>query len=437
MNNAIIRNGRIVIPRCNKLLPLLLEYLWAVMLVLNGNSVYHASSIQDYHLLEKCLILTYLLLAVYLFQKRIRLYSNDLIVSVGLALYSVIYLCAQQGDMSSSDFAMLFIMGLPGLYLLFCQMRREGMLLSLMHKVENIICILAAISLFFWVFGVVLELIQPNMGLYISWGRFTWAEGFFGMHFKVQLDTTFFKDQFLYRNSSIFAEAPMLNLWLNFSLAIELFMREKTSRVRITLLVITIFTTMSLTGFFFLALCLLLNLLRDHHAMSRKRRSFMVALIVVLVFPALIVVIAYSMSMKSETQSYLMRLTDYLSGIRLWADHPIFGSGYGNLRSIMAYSYSPNGILGFSNSLTAVLGTGGLWMAMLFYLPHFGAISQRWSGSKRLSCFAICNLFLFSTTAYFGRYLAVVMIALELALLQRPWNETCPSPDSAREEMRK
>jgi hypothetical protein len=282
---------------------------------------------------------------------------------------------------------------------------------------------LAAISLFFWFFGVVFEVIRPNMRTYITWGRFGWIEGFSGLHFKIQLDTTFFKDQFLYRNSGIFAEAPMLNLWLDFALAIELFMRDKVSRLRITLLVVTIFTTMSLTGFFFLALCLVLNLMRDHHTMSRKRHSFTVALIVVLILPALLVIIVYSMVLKTETQSYLMRLTDYLSGIMLWSDNPIFGSGYGNLRSIMEYSYSPNGTLGFSNSLTAVLGTGGLWMALLFYFPHFGATLQRWSGSKQLSCFAICNLFLFCTTAYFARYLAVTMIALELALLQRPWKE--------------
>ena len=423
MNNSILCSGRIKIPRCRNLLPSLLEYLWAVMLVLNGNSVYHASSIQDYYLLESCLILTYLLLVVYLFLKRIHLYSNDLTISVGLALYGVTYLCAQQGNMSSSDFAMLFVIGLPGLYLLFCQMRREGMLLPLMRKVENVVCVLAAISLFFWFFGVVFEVIRPNMRTYITWGRFGWIEGFSGLHFKIQLDTTFFKDQFLYRNSGIFAEAPMLNLWLDFALAIELFMRDKVSRLRITLLVVTIFTTMSLTGFFFLALCLVLNLMRDHHTMSRKRHSFTVALIVVLILPALLVIIVYSMVLKTETQSYLMRLTDYLSGIMLWSDNPIFGSGYGNLRSIMEYSYSPNGTLGFSNSLTAVLGTGGLWMALLFYFPHFGATLQRWSGSKKLSRFAICNLFLFCTTAYFARYLAVTMIALELALLQRPWKE--------------
>lgn len=106
-----------------------------------------------------------------------------------------------------------------------------------------------------------------------------------------------------------------------------------------------------------------------------------------------------------------------------WVDipsDPIFGGGYGNLQALLVYMYSPDGVLGFSNSLTAVLGTGGLWMSLVFYIPLFGILSPRLSGSKNMSCFGLCYAYLFCTTAYFGRFIIVVMAAFGLVILSQP-----------------
>lgn len=393
-----------------------LEYLWALVVVLNGNSVYNANVMMDYHLLESCIVLTLLLLVVLWYTGRIRVRASWMGVAVALALYDVIYLSVRQDDMSATDFTSLFIMGLPSLFLLFASLHEQGRLIPLIRKLADVTCVLAAISLFYWSFGVILKMIEPNMYTVISWGRQRWIQGYNGLHFQAQVDTTFFADQYLFRNSGIFTEAPMLNLWLDIALAVELFLREKTSGKRVALLAVTVLTTLSVTGFLFLALCVLLYLLKKP---DRKRGRMATLLLVssVILLPVLAVLIGISMTMKADTQSYLMRLTDYSAGVMLWMDHPIFGAGYGNLKSLQAYMYSPDGVLGFSNSLTAVLGTGGLWIAMLFYVPHFGAIFTGWSRDRDLARFSLCYAFLFCSTAYFGRFIAVVMIAFQLALL--------------------
>ena len=376
------RRGIIRIPRTTVILTTVVEYLWALMVVLNGNSIYHASAYIDYHLLEYGILLTMALLVIYRFTGKIRLETSWVALGVFLALYSVTYLSARQGTMSAADFFMLFVIGLPLLVLLFTQMHQRDILIPLFRKVGDVVCVLAAISLFFWLFGVVLKMIEPNMATVISWGRFGFVKGYYGLHFEVQLDTTFFPMAFLYRNSGIFAEAPMLNLWLNIALAIELFLKSRGSRRRVVLLVVAVFTTMSVTGILFLLLCLLLYLLRSERGSKAGRVGMMMAVILLLALPVLVILIGFSLSLKADTRSYLMRLSDYSAGVKLWLDYPILGSGYGNLRSLQEYMYSPDGVLGFSNSLTAVLGTGGLWVAVLFYIPHFGSISVRWSGDR-------------------------------------------------------
>ena len=404
------------IPSASKLILTLFEYAWAILVVLNGNTVYHASAVVDYWLLELCVIVTWVLLGVEVFFRRIRPRRSWAVMAVALAVYCVVYLTVRQTAIAVVDFTCLFVVGLPGLVMLFAILHTSGALKQLFRKVFNVIVVLAALSVYYWLFGVMFRIIQPNSRMLISWGTVRNVPGFDGLHFVTQLDTTFFPDLYIYRNSGIFTEAPMFNLWLDMALAGELFLASRISKFRVMVLVIAILTTLSTTGILFLGLCLVIHILRNYRYMDRTQRTLLL-LGGSILLPVLGAVSIYTMVLKSDTQSYLMRLSDYVAGVRLWWDYPIFGSGYGDLKSLQQYMYSPDGILGFSNSLTAVLGTGGLWIAMLFYIPHFSLLSKKVSGDRDLSCFALCYVYLFCTTAFFGRYIAVVMIAFGLVIL--------------------
>lgn len=417
MGRDLRYSGTIRVPSFWDLLLGILEYLWVVAVVLNGNSVYNASALKDHHLMEWCVVLTIALLAVNLFLGRIRLMNRTVIITVFIMLYGVVYLSVRQSTMSAGDFGLLFVVGLPCLLLMFTGLHQRGELLPLMCKLGNVVCFLAVISLFFWILGGVLGLLRPNMTMVVNWGYTKQIRGYNGLYFMFQRDTTFFRDASVYRNSGIFTEAPMQNLWLDIALAIELFIREKPSKTRVTILTATIFSTVSLTGILFLAICVILRM-SDGLGRGRgatKRTVVLLGLLVVL--PALIFLMYYSLTLKSDTRSYNMRLSDYVAGVKLWLDHPVFGAGYGNLGMLQQYTYSPDGLVGFSNSVSAVLGTGGLWVALLFYVPLSGMLCTRWTGNRRMTCFGICFLFLFCTTTFFARYIAVVMIAFEFTIL--------------------
>ena len=394
----------------------ILEYLWVCLVILNGNSVFHASATSNLYLLELAVAMTYVVLIANFFVNGIRPTRQNVLLTLVILLYCAIYLSVMQTQMNAGVYIMLFVMGAPALYLLFSELIRQNRLLELLHRFVNVLCVLAAVSVFFWYFGVVLKVIPYNCYMIINWGNFSVIKGFYGIHFAFQYDTTFMPDALLYRNSGIFAEAPMFNLWLCIAVAIEMFTTRKVKAWRVVLLGIAILTTMSVTGILFLCLCVALGAIAYYHRLSRAQKCLLLVAAMVAI-PVLLMVLLESMSLKAETQSFDMRLSDYIGGVELWMDYPFFGAGFGKLTAFADYVYSPDGTMGFSNSIAAVLGTGGAWMAILYYLPHIGMLFPKVTGSKKLACFGICMLFLFCTTIFFARYIGVVIIMLGLAIM--------------------
>ena len=398
-----------------------LEYLWVMAVILNGNTVFHANATANLYLLELAVGLTYAVLIANFLIYNVRPTRQNVLITLFILLYCSIYMSVMQTQMNAGVYIMLFVVGAPALYLLFSELIRLGRLLQLLRRFVNVLCVLAVVSLFFWIFGVVLKLIPINSYMIINWGNFNVIYGYYGIHFAFQYDTTFMPDALIYRNSGIFAEAPMFNLWLCIAVAIELFTTQKPRNWRLVLLAVTILTTMSVTGILFLCMCVALRSITNFRQLSRGKKCLLLIGAMVAV-PVLVTVLVESMSLKAETQSFDMRLSDYIGGVELWMDYPFFGAGFGNLTAFVDYVYSPDGTMGFSNSIAAVLGTGGTWMAVLYYLSHIGMLFPKVTGSKKLACFGICMMFLFCTTIFFARYIGVLIVMLGLAIMFGPKN---------------
>lgn len=407
------------LPACRERIAVTMEYLWIAIVILNGNSVYNANALRDYHLLFWCVVATAGLLAVNILLRQARPTKAAIILAAVLAVHGLVYIFVRHEQMTVKRFAYLFVLGLPLLVMTFSAMHRQGGLIKLFCRMVNVVCVLGVVSVFFWVFGVLLGWIQPNMQTEIKWGHFTEIDGFFGIHFAFQQDTTFFKGQHLYRNSGIFAEAPMFNLWADLALAVELLLKEKPSKIKIAVLCVTIVTTLSTTGLIFIALCFGLWGLLHLKKLGKLKPWCKWLLIGGLAVVALVAGYALYrlMAVKIQTVSFLMRLSDYVGAVVLWLKHPVFGSGFANLATLVGYVYSPNGTVGFSNSITGVLATGGLWMELVYLIPHVGTMIPPFTKNKRVCLFAVCFFYLFFTTAFFARYLAVVMIAFGMVIL--------------------
>lgn len=413
-----LQQGRILIriPSASRTIMALTEYLWVIFVILNGNSIYHANSIRNLYLVEIVLLLTFLLAAMNILFYRSWPTKKSVIGAVAILCYCSVYFSVMQNHMAAKTYMHLFMLGAPAAFVMFSESYRHGRLIRLLGRITDVMCILALISLYFWFMGEVFKLIKPNGYVNIAWGGFDEVKGYYGIHFAFQLDTTFFPDAFLFRNSSIFSEAPMFNFWLDVAMAIELFMKPRASVLRILILGITVFTTLSVTGILFMVICVILCFMLRIGRMNRIQRAvfFVVALVVI---PLLIVVVFKSMALKVDTKSYEMRLSDYVGGVRMWMDYPLFGNGFGNLKGFQDYVAVSNGVVGFSNSITAVLGTGGIWMALLYYVPHICMMFPKLTGGKKIACFGVCLMFLFITTITFARCIGMLLVVLGYALM--------------------
>ena len=133
----------------------------------------------------------------------------------------------------------------------------------------------------------------------------------------------------MYRNTSIFYEAPKYSLILCIALFYEMFFRENCKKNNIIILIMTILTTFSLV---------VIKLMMKLEGFF-KSKILMVICLIILVF-TIGRFINNMLEIKSSTTSYSDRIDDYVAGYKAWMENPLIGNGYGNNEVIKKYMSS-------------------------------------------------------------------------------------------------
>ncbi len=381
-----------------------LLYLLAGVLILDGNSVYHSLAYHDLNLQWICLAVASVVY-LFVFQAEMR---KDLLATVGLLFgYCLIYFVFKAHDVNEGTFVSILI-GLPLFLLIFSELEKMQMELELFYCIEKIVLLLAVVSLFFWLFGEILNLIHPNMSVTINWGQIRECKGFYGLKFVTNFSNSFGKG--LPINSGICTEGPMFCLWLCIALAIELFLKENVSKVKIILLIATIFSTLSTTGIFFISTCAAIKYV-DYMKGRATTGKIVLTVLLMMLLPVALGALQQVYLLKASTSSYLIRLQDYRAGVLMWMDDPVFGSGYGRMLSLQKYVLvSKAGNVGFSNSIAAILGTGGLWMFLIYAYSIIGPLVKCDSHAKERGFF-MAYAFLTIFLIFYSRIIMVVFWA--------------------------
>lgn len=389
----------------------IIEYAWALFLILNGNSVYHAAIYIDYHFPLICTALTILLWIITpptgKFGKK-----KNLLMAIVAVCYFAVYFVLKNQTVAKEIYLSGFIISIPVLMLYFQKLHRLGEPERVFYRIETVVLVLAALSLVLWLLGPMLNVISPNCGIAINWGRERVVDGYFGLQFITQKDDTFSFG--IIRNTGIFCEAPMFNLWLSISLATEMFLKSSISKKKVLLLCVTILTTTSTTGILFIVICFVLYAYLQTKSSKAKTRLAILA-VCLCIFPIGISVIQSVLSLKSETSSYSIRMQDYIAGVTVWLENPIFGTGYGDISSLFLFKTGTS--KGFSNSITAILATGGLYHFVIYLLGIFAPMLGHYENKAKIVCFILCYAFLSVVTIFFARYILVVFVTFGLSYL--------------------
>ncbi len=255
-------------------------------------------------------------------------------------------------------------------YSLYC--KNNGF--NIMLKYRNVIFLLAAISLFFWFFGFVLGWLKPNTAVVSTWtGEDTIQEMFFYLSGSTQ-KASMFGLTGLPRNTSIFTEAPMSSLHFSLAYIFEEFKNPNGKRYIKLVLFVAVLSTFSTTGYIILVIALIIKFMRaiSNSNITTNLKGIVVGVLIVVGC----IVLCYLLIGKLGTGSGSSRLRDFTVGFKTWAERPFFGYGY---------RYEGISGTGYSNSITPILLSGGIYVIIPYIYTYVKGIVRTiqykdWSG---------------------------------------------------------
>ena len=318
----------------------------------------------------------YILLALFcmigcFFHGKMWIKHKSILVLSFLIVYLLFYLVVTKSKPISylTKHVLIFVI----FFFYCCSLIRNGKIEEFAKAFVNVVSVVSAVSLFFWLFGSFLGIV-PGFPAPYSWGGTRTTVNYYWLYFENQIQATKILGRTVIRNTGIYAEAPGFSSYLIMALAIALpGEKEKYPTKQKVLLVITMLTTLSTKGFIAVMILITLTYLFTHPAKSPSK------LILKSIF-AIIVITAASIGTfmlledKSTTWSYLVRMDDVRAAISTWKNHVMFGAGYDDAEEIIQnFTVSrPNN--GLSMGLTLVLAQGGIYMVSFYALSFIVAL---------------------------------------------------------------
>ncbi len=344
-----------------------LEYLFAFILILDFRSFWSRS--ENYRLLTGNKIAVFLVLVgilIMLYSGRSSRYrlNKTLILVFAVSLYLVFFMFVSNSNMATTIRFIMYIIILF-LYQCFChQNDKYGLLI----KINDIVLVIAVVSLFFWVLGSILQVIKPTGIAITDWTGMEGVKRSVNSYYSIYFEPHDFSINGikLVKNSAIFTEGPMASFIFTTALLCEMFLKKETSRFRVIVFSIAILSTVSTTGYVIVIASFVIKYL-----LTNKKGFWQVLRIIA--FPSMLIIGIFVVQMilerKIATISGSIRMDDFKAGYRAWLDSPIWGNGIGNTMSYQKYmSKFRNYNLGFSNSIMNILALGGIMLFMPYML---------------------------------------------------------------------
>ncbi|MCT3034568.1 O-antigen ligase family protein [Pediococcus parvulus] len=395
-----------------------LDYASALLIILQCNSIFFRetnSKISIQRVLFVCLFVL-ALKSIYVMAKR---NLNFFPITKFVLLYllvvgSYLAVVASRSQISQSAILMLLIVPVLLVVYFYCNFF-SGNMEGLLFKIENLVLIMAGISIFFWVLSE--QGFPTNMSKSIFWGSQRVISGYYNIHFIPQGSIEFLGMNMI-RNTGLFVEAPMYSYVLCSALLIELFLRQRRNwfNWRVVLLGITIFSTTSSTGIIIVILGLTYYITFISTTLNKMFRN----LLLVCFIPILVLVVRYIVISKTNQVWYSstsLRENDFLAAALAWRQHFWFGNGYHSYSQILQYMDYRRLLTtmntGFSSGFMEVLAYGGLFGVLIYVIPIFSMIRI----SKRVFGVAMLFLIMFIITLVNNVILFVVFVAFFWAKL--------------------
>lgn len=312
----------------------------------------------------------------------------------------------------NAEFIERFLVFMPLIWIYIYNLEDLNLFLK---KFSDIVIVLAVISLVFWSLGTITKIIDTPYTSKMYWGysnnEYATVKNYFNLYFETSYNYEIFGINSA-RNDGIFCEGPMYGAILILALAYEIFYTKTIKLKRIIILTVTIITTISLTGWILMLFMYIYKYItKKENTSSKTIIKFVIGSVIVCVG---IYIVYFIVEMKSSTESFLIRLDDYIAGFNSWKTSVIWGHGYANSASTasLVSAFRRNNT-GMSNSITVVLAEGGL-MWMSFYIAGFISyfkIARKYKNWNFYG-FLIVFIMMFLTVVFHTRLIILVLISI-------------------------
>lgn len=382
-----------------------LSYCLVFLIILNCRSVYvHIVGIDvgDIVTIFTIILLTLLILC----------YNNNkfnfrllVFISVYYAYIAILYFFSV--NQNKISFISKYIIIFPLLVIYFFQIKKEG-IIELIKKYANVIVVISTISLFFYFFGSLLDVIKPTGGTIIEWGNIKNVDTYFLMHFDIQIDKIFSIK--LIRNTSIFTEAPQYALHLLISLFSTLFYNKKVNKFKILIILSSILSSLSTTAILLGIFLIIIKYIKKINKSNIK----------ILLIPFILGIGCYFAVTifidKTTTSSYSIRLDDIRAVLSAIEERYIIGIGFANNGDVLEYMSSFRSYnTGLSSAFLIVLLNGGIYFSIFYLLPLILAfIKSVRRKEKDITLFVVMQFIFYFNIAYQYTILALFLCAYNI-----------------------
>lgn len=388
-----------------------LEYMLVISTILECNSIYTRTVNYNFNisLINNIVIILFSFFVIFITKKnkKYNISSNCIFI----ILYVLLYFIINVRD-SYIRYVFNFVILLPIMYLYFKE--NDMNTKNIVTKYSKVVSFLAVLSLLFYLFGTLLNVI-PSKNILVNWGGIRVRSSYFFLHFSTQTISLFGK--IIYRNTGVFTEAPMYAYILSLGLISEVIFPTDKSQFKKTIIYITILTTVSTTGIIISTFILLFDYIfhKEHKSVKKLRKIILLPIICIMS----ISVFSYLINEKSDTKSYSIRMDDISSSINAWKENVLFGNGFSN--SFITESYMSkefrNGLTGQSSAYGRIISEGGLYLLYIYLFPMIKLIYNGLSSkNKMFGIIGISFMLILLNTNIPFQSITLIFIALIISL---------------------
>lgn len=397
--------------RIKSVLILLIEYILAFVIILRTYTMFERDPYYGFSVTTTNMVLTVCcMVRILLSSSRKKLCLERSFIHRILIAAVISFLCVTVPRYNVVNGIIGFFFPLTMLIMMFAFCKNWRCIL---HKLSNIMFVIAIISLFFYFFGTILGAVSAS-----GYANFRYGEvmkscrTFYRLYYEAQRQQGTQFLQTSYRNTGIFIEAPMYNIMLCVAHAAELSFEKKHRPIVVAVLTITIISTFTTTGILYLlCVCVIFVLNSGKEKIVKALKFVAFPLVLLLICFIILEVVGNKLETVSGSNSFSVRMEHMISFFRMWMDRPLFGFGYGNEEAFYQYtSYKQ----GYSLGLPALLGRSGGAIFCLYFIPWISWFIKSLHGNRKELYFLIGTFVCLFLTAVIYQPVLYLIIALQL-----------------------